>query len=141
MRHLSRSCGLALALLAVLAAVAFAAPRASVSGTWSCCGAGGAAPKLWILHQSGGRITGVGELPSGRVFAAVTGTVRGRKFTMTFVYNSFAPGYIAHVSGTAALGRKRLTGSWSSNRSQSGTFTATLAHPKRKKHRALRRSR
>jgi hypothetical protein len=54
---------------------------------------------------------------------------------MTQVYNSFAPGYIAHVSGAVARVRKRLTGTWSSNRGQSGTFTATLVRPKRKKRR------
>lgn len=136
MRCFSRSGGLALALLAVLAAVAIAAPRANVTGTWKCCGAGGAAPQVWILHQKGARITGIGELPSGRVFASITGTVQGNKFTMTQIYNSFAPGYIGRVSGTVARGRKRLTGVWSSNRSQSGTFTATLVRPTRKKHRA-----
>ena len=136
MKRLGVLIGSAVVPLAVLAAAAIAAPRADVAGRWKCCGAGGAAAQVWILHQKGGRITGVGELPSGRVFAAITGEVRGSAFSMTQIYNSFAPGYIAHVSGTVARGGERLTGVWSSNQHQSGTFTATLVRSKPEKDRA-----
>jgi hypothetical protein len=127
----------AVLILCGLASGALAAGRALVlTGTWSCCGAGGAAAQVWVLSEVGGRITGKGEIPSGGVFASITGTVHGRKVTMVDTYNSFAPGYIAHFSGTVASSWRRASGVWSSNRDQSGTWTATLVPGKGKKRKA-----
>ena len=137
---LRRSACATVALLIVcgLASGALAAGRALVlTGTWSCCGAGGASAQVWVLSEAGGHITGKGVIPStGGVFASITGTVHGRKVTMVDIYNSFAPGYIAHFSGTVAPNWRRASGVWSSNAHQSGTWTATLVSRKTKKRKA-----
>jgi hypothetical protein len=112
--------------MVMLAQGASATATANITGTWNCCGAGGAAPQIWILKQSGSTLTGIGKIPSGTVFASIRGTISGNKVVMHQTYNSFSPGYTAIDSGTLAANGRTMVGKWTSNAGQAGTFTATL---------------
>lgn len=117
----------------VAAAVVWVAPAAaqsSVSGTWSCCGSGGAAAQNFVITENGGTLTGVAKLPSGTEFASISGTRSGSAVTIiTTYYSSFASGYIGTMNGTLSADGTTIAGSWSSNSGQSGTFTATRSGP------------
>ena len=118
---------LALGASLMLSVSAAAAPT-DVSGTWSCCGSGGAGVQTWVITESGsGALTGNGLTPSGSVFATITGSVSGSNVTVVTTYNSFAPGYVATFVGTLSADGSTLSGSWSSNDKppQTGTWTAT----------------
>ena len=97
----------------------------NITGTWDCCGAGGAGAQDWDITDSNGSLSGTGDVPGGGVFATITGHVSAGAVTIVTTYNSFAPGYIADFDGTISDDGLTITGTWSSNRDQSGTFTAT----------------
>ena len=121
-------------LLGVLGSLTAAgAPAASpdITGTWECCGAGGAAPQVFVITHGTTPLQGEATLPSGRVFASITGTVSGNHVSMFQTYNSFAPGYTAIDAGTISADGRTMSGKWTSNAGQAGTWTATLESPKR----------
>ena len=91
----------------------------SLTGTWSCCGAGGANTQDWVINGA----TGTGQEANGAVFANITATLVGTQATIVTTYTSGS--YVATFVGT--LAGADITGSWSSNTGQTGTFTATLA--------------
>jgi hypothetical protein len=103
-----------------------ARPASGITGTWNCCGGGGAAAQNFIIRSTGTTIHGVAKLPSGRVFATITGTLNGRKVKLVTTYNkNFSPGYIATFTGTLNTSRTSMAGAWRSNANQRGTWTAT----------------
>ena len=90
-----------------------------LTGTWSCCGAGGANTQDWVINGT----TGTGQEANGAVFANITATLVGSQATIVTTYTT--GNYVATFVGT--LAGSDITGSWSSNTGQTGTFTATLA--------------
>ena len=125
--------GSVLPCLAAIVAIALVGPGAGVArplatditGTWRCCGAGGAAAQDFIITSGKGALAGRAQLPSGKVFASITGSASGNAVTITTTYNSFAPGYVAVLVGTLSSNGNAITGTWKDNRGQVGTFTAT----------------
>jgi len=112
-----------LALCAVGSVQARAAT--GLAGTWKCCGAGGAAAQDFVLTSGSGSLRGTARLPGGRVFAAITGTRIGLHVKILTTYNSFSPGYVATFVGAISPSGRRMSGTWTSNAHQSGTWTAT----------------
>ena len=80
-----------------------------------------------MFSSGNGSLVGEAELPGGEVFAAITGSVGGNKVTILTTYNSFSPGYVATFVGTLSADGSTMSGTWESNRNQSGTWTATRA--------------
>jgi hypothetical protein len=116
--------GLILFGLLLLAPSAVAGP--DLTGTWSCCGAGGAAAQEWTLTSGTGSLSGEAAT-GGSVFATVTGSVSGNSVEIVTTYNSFDPGYVATFLGTVDTSDNTMMGTWTSNAGQSGTWTADLA--------------
>jgi hypothetical protein len=96
-----------------------------LKGTWQCCGGGGGAAQTWVITSGRGSISGIGKLPGGQVFAALSGSVSGNHVTIIATYNSFSPGYVGTAIGTVSADGSTMSGTWTSNRNQSGTWTAT----------------
>jgi hypothetical protein len=98
----------------------------SLSGTWSCCGAGGASPQLWVINGSSGYL----EELNGTKFGTLTLTQSGNSVVLSQIYYaSFAAGYTAQFTGTVSPDGRTMTGSWTSNANQAGTLTAVLTGP------------
>ncbi len=91
----------------------------TLTGTWNCCGAGGASVQNFIINGA----TGIAQFPGGSDFANLTATLVGNQATIVSTYTQST--YVATFKGT--LSGSTLTGTWSSNANQTGTFTATLA--------------
>lgn len=119
----------ALTALLTILAVSSAAPASAaggITGTWDCCGAGGAAEQDFVITDSGGSLSGKGVLPGGTTFAVISGSLTGTSVTIVTTYEaSFAAGYVATFVGTVS--GETMSGSWTSNEGQSGTWTAMLA--------------
>lgn len=107
----------------VLAPSATAAP--TVTGTWSCCGSGGASAQTWVINESGGSLSGTGYNQSNAPFTPISGSNSGGSVTIvTGPYDSL-PSYTATFVGTIAGGGETMSGTWSSNGGQEGTWSAT----------------
>jgi hypothetical protein len=131
-----RASALALSALVAIALVALALGLAptpalaatNITGTWDCCGAGGAAEQDFVITDSSGSLSGKGLQPDGASFAVITGSVSGSSVTIVTTYEaSFAAGYVATFVGTVEASGQAMSGSWTSNAGQAGTWTATLA--------------
>jgi hypothetical protein len=123
-------CALASALAALCVALAptGALAATNITGTWDCCGAGGAAEQDFVITDSSGSLSGKGLQPDGASFAVITGSVSGSSVTIVTTYEaSFASGYVATFVGTVAASGQTMSGTWLSNAGQSGTWSATLA--------------
>jgi hypothetical protein len=92
-----------------------------LTGTWICCGAGGAAAQVWVISGSGGE----GRLPGGDVFSSISASLSGNEVDIVTTYNGFAPGYVATFKGTLSDNGASMSGTWESNKNQHGTWTAT----------------
>jgi hypothetical protein len=113
-------------LTALVVGTAQARVATSLTGTWLCCGGGGAAAQNFVLTAGKGALHGTAKLPSGRAFAKITGTVTGRKVRIVTTYlASFSPGYVATFVGTVSANGKTISGTWRSNANQTGTWLAT----------------
>ncbi len=97
----------------------------NITGTWSCCGAGGAGVQTFDITDDGGSLSGAGLTSGGSQFADITGSASGNHVTIVTTYNDFDPGYVATFVGTISDDGQTISGDWSSNQDQSGTFTAT----------------
>jgi hypothetical protein len=120
------------AALAVAAAVAIstgasAAGGIDLAGTWQCCGPGGASPQTWVITSGTGSLKGKGVLPDGTKFATITGTLKGNKVKIVTTYTALSPGYVGTAIGTVSSGGNTMSGTWTSNIGQSGTWSATRA--------------
>jgi hypothetical protein len=128
-----RRCALALTLAAVTALCAGLLPAGAsaatnITGTWDCCGDGGAAEQDFVITDNSGSLSGKGLLPGGRSFAVITGSVSGTSVRIVTTYEaSFASGYVATFLGTLESDGQSMSGSWSSSAGQSGSWSATLA--------------
>lgn len=116
----------ALAALVIGMSAAPAGAAGGISGTWDCCGGGGAAEQDFVITDNGGSLSGEGIEPGGTPFAVISGHVSGSSVTIVTTYDaSFDGGYVATFVGTVS--GESMSGTWSSNVGQSGTWTATLA--------------
>ena len=99
----------------------------AISGTWGCCGSGGAGTQVWgIIESASGSVSGTGYTPEGAIFATITGSVSGSNVTIVTTY-TIDVGYVATFTGTVSADGTTMSGNWSSNENQTGTWTATLA--------------
>lgn len=120
-------CGFVFAASIAFPSGAWGAEPVNITGTWDCCGSsGGAAAQVWRIVDSNGVLSGTAALPTGQVFATISGSVTGHSVRTVQTYNSFDLGYVAHDDGTIAPDGRSMSGSWSSNQHQSGTWVATL---------------
>jgi hypothetical protein len=117
-----------------IAASAMAASRnAKITATWNCCGGGGAAVQYWTVSETAsGSLSGSARTAT-TVFAKISGSVTGHKLRLVTTYNSFSPGYVATFVGKIGTFGLRMSGTWTSNRGQSGRWTALRAKKARKK--------
>lgn len=95
-----------------------------LTGTWSCCGSGGAATQTWTIttvDKASGAFSGTGQ--GGSIKMNITGTASGDSVTLTTAY--VGSSYSATFKGTLTADSKTMAGSWESNSSQKGTWTAT----------------
>jgi hypothetical protein len=99
-----------------------------LTGTWECCGAGGAGHQFFeitTMSQQSGSFSGQARTsPTGNPFSPITGTANGDSVSLTTgPYNGSS--YSATFTGTIAASNNSMAGSWTSNAGQSGTWTAT----------------
>jgi sugar lactone lactonase YvrE len=110
--------------LLVGASPASAATTHDLTGTWSCCGSGGAATQTWTIatmDKASGAFSGTGQ--GGSIKMTITGTATGDSVTLTTAYDGSS--YSATFKGTLSADSKSMSGSWESNVGQKGTWTAT----------------
>lgn len=106
---------------------AAAATSHDLKGSWSCCGPGGAGAQVFVIKAmdlGSGKFTGSATYPTGATFSPITGTATGDSVSLTtgpYVGSS----YSATFTGAIAADNKTMSGSWTSNVGQSGTWTAT----------------
>jgi hypothetical protein len=107
--------------------VSTVAARSSVNitGTWGCCGSGGAATQSWTVTQSGAGSLSGSASDGGGPFATISGSVSGSSVTLVTTYTRLS--YVATFTGTVSTDGRTMSGDWSSSASQSGTWTSTLA--------------
>jgi hypothetical protein len=120
--------------LAIGVSLSIASSHANISGTWSCCGSGGAGAQTWTIKSvsSGGAVSGSGG--GGGITFPITGHVSGNSVTLTTgPYNQLKT-YTATFKGTVSSNGKSMSGTWSSDEHQSGTWTATRTSAPPKKH-------
>ncbi len=113
-----------LALAALSAQFALAsAMAATVTGTWSCCGSGGAAAQTWAITEGpGGTLSGSASDNSG-TFSPISGKVSGSSVEIVTGPYIALPSYTATFVGT--ISGETMSGTWKSSASQEGTWTAT----------------
>jgi hypothetical protein len=93
------------------------------NGTWNCCGAGGAAQQVFVINGN----TGVADTPGGGEFATITASYNYPLTQITTTYTDSS--YVATFKGSITPDGQTITGTWTSNQGQSGTFTATKGTP------------
>lgn len=99
------------------------ATAATVTGTWSCCGSGGASAQTWTIAESAGSLSGTAS--ESTPFAPISGSISGTSVTIVTGPYTTDPGYTATFVGTIAANGETMSGTWSSNAKQEGTWTAT----------------
>ncbi len=117
----------ACALLGGAGSAAASTPH-DLTGTWSCCGSGGAGAQTWTItsmNKSTGAFSGTGK--GGCCTFPVKGTANGTSVTLTTGPYEPLTSYSATFTGTISADSKTITGDWDDDASPepSGTFTAT----------------
>jgi hypothetical protein len=128
------ACALAPSCLLILAASGAAATKVNLRGTWRCCGSGGAGAQTWKITSTGtsGSIAGSGG--GGSYTFPIKGRVTGHTVTLTTGPYAQLPSYSATFKGTVSARSRSMSGTWTSNVGQSGTWTAVLkSRPKGKR--------
>jgi hypothetical protein len=109
------------------AATAGASTTHDLTGSWDCCGSGGAAAqifKITSMDLSSGSFSGTATYPSGTAFSPISGTASGNSVSLT-TGPYYGSSYSATFTGTISADNNTMSGTWQSNASQSGTWTAT----------------
>lgn len=124
---------LRIALCAVLLSLAATDGAAAstgfdLRGKWDCCGQGGAGGQIFNITQmdlGSGAFSGEALQPSSQArFSPITGTADGNNVSLTTgPYDGSS--YSATFTGTISGDNATMSGSWSSNAGQNGTWTAT----------------
>jgi hypothetical protein len=114
-----------LAALALIAGVspARAAGPPDISGTWRCCGAGGAAHQRFVITDTSGALSGHGG--GGFYTYPIRGRIAGSHARIVTGPYKQLPSYTATFKGVVSADGTTIRGTWTSNQHQSGTFTAT----------------
>lgn len=110
----------AAACVAFLPASAAAQSVPTVTGTWSCCGSGGASAQTWTITESGTSLSGT--------FAAgpISGSVNGTSVEIVTGPYSYLPSYTATFLGTISADGETMSGTWSDTYGRSDeTWTST----------------
>ena len=119
----------AVVLLLTIAGGAQASTTHDLRGTWDCCGSGGASAQNFVIQTmdlSSGQFSGEATFPNGTRFSPITGTANGDSVSLTTgPYDGGT--YSATFVGTISADSRSMSGSWSDNSGQGGTWTATLA--------------
>jgi PASTA domain len=124
-RKLIGTCLVVTVWMLVAAGVTGASAAQDLRGTWSCCGSGGAAAQTWTISSmnlASGSFSGHG---AGNAYTfPIKGRVSGSSVTLTTGPYKQLPTYSATFTGKVSGGGARLSGSWKSNESQTGSWTA-----------------
>jgi len=114
-----------IAALALMAGVspARAAGSPDITGTWRCCGAGGAAHQRFVITDTSGTLTGHGG--GGYYTYPIRGKIAGSDARIVTGPYRQLPSYTATFKGVVSADGTTIKGTWTSNQHQSGTFTAT----------------
>jgi hypothetical protein len=108
---------------AVAALGTASASAATVAGTWSCCGSGGASEQSWTISESGGSLSGSASDSAG-TFSPISGSISGTSVRIVTGPYTTDPGYTATFVGT--IDGETMSGTWTSNvGGQEGTWSAT----------------
>jgi hypothetical protein len=112
-------------MLGALGARPYATPLAGaaqtgLSGAWQCCNAGGAASQVFVINGDSGTAY---QSTSGGPFATITDSDNGGQISITTTYTNST--YVATFLGALAPDDQSMSGTWSSNANQSGTWSAT----------------
>jgi hypothetical protein len=119
-RNLLLTC--AAAVMVATLGLTSAAAASTVTGTWSCCGEGGASQQTWTITESGGALSGSASSEYGGAFSPISGKVSGSSVeivTGPYFGSSYSATFVGTISG------ETMSGTWTSNASQNGTWTAT----------------
>lgn len=112
-------------LFAVLGSSPLHAPLAGaaqtgLNGAWQCCNAGGASSQVFVMNGS----TGTAYLSTaGGEFATITDSDNGGQVKIMTTYTNST--YVATFLGTLAADDQSMSGTWTSNVGQAGTWSAT----------------
>lgn len=106
--------------------------HADLLGTWSCVyslNTGGDYPSdLYVSSENGGNFSGVGRYTGTTSdFSSVTGTISGS--SVNFSYDYYSSSYAATVTGI--VNGNQMSGTWSSNSSQTGPFVCNRSGSKK----------
>ncbi len=112
----------------VLVVGSASAAERDIRGTWICCtnptgGAGNSTTLITSEDLNSGQWSGWGY--GGGFTWPVSGTLTGNQFTATIPFYNELTTYSAQYNGT--ITGKRMAATWSDNRGQGGTWTATEA--------------
>jgi len=96
----------------------------TVTGTWSCCGSGGASTQTWTITESGGSLSGTASNPEP--FSPISGSISGTSVeivTGPYIGSTYSATFV----GTISTNGESMSGTWSSNDKppQTGTWSAT----------------
>jgi hypothetical protein len=114
-----------LAATVVLVAPALRTPLAGaaqtgLNGTWQCCNAGGASSQVFVMNNG----TGIAEeSTAGGEFATIADSDNGSQVKIVTTYTNST--YVATFLGTLAADDQSMSGTWTSNAGQAGTWSAT----------------
>lgn len=127
LRAVLTAAALACTLLGIAGPASASTPH-DLTGTWSCCGSGGAGSQTWTItsmNKSSGVFSGTGK--GGCCTFPVKGTANGSSVTLTTGPYEPLTSYSATFTGTISADSKTITGDWDDDSSPdpSGTFTAT----------------
>ena len=96
-----------------------APPIVPTTGTWLCCGSGGAAEQIFTINGN----TGTDSSPGGGVFSTISVSRNGLNVAIITPYTDSS--YSATFTGTMNPDGQSMGGTWKSKIGQSGTWTAT----------------
>ena len=118
----------ALFVLVLAPSITSAATSFDLKGRWTCCGPGGAGQQDWDITSTNlgsGNFSGTGYYPGTNTpFSPISGNANGSSVSLTtgpYIGSS----YSATFTGTISGDNNTMSGSWTSNAGQSGTWTAT----------------
>ena len=112
--------GVLFTALGVLGAAAGAAQSThqGLTGTWDCCGAGGAATQVFVMNGNSGTAYDSG----GGAFATISDSDNNGQVKIVTTYTDSS--YVATFVGTLSANDDSMGGTWTSNAGQSGTWGA-----------------
>lgn len=96
------------------------AAQTGLNGAWQCCNAGGASSQVFVMN--GGTGTAY-QSTAGGEFATISDSNNGGQIKIVTTYTNST--YVATFLGTLAADDQSMSGTWTSNIGQAGTWSAT----------------